>query len=63
MINVHTNNLSINLVNYNNSMASLLGTNGDSFEGIKPQRDLRRGDSLSFYFFLICAEGLQGLIK
>ena len=37
--------------------------NGQPVGHIKPSRGLRQGDSLSPYLFLLCAMGLQGLIK
>ena len=37
--------------------------NGQLVGNIKPTRGLKQGDPLSPYLFLLCAMGLQGLIK
>ena len=37
--------------------------NGQPVGNIKPTRGLRQGDSLFLYLFLLCAFGLQGLLK
>ena len=36
--------------------------NGEPMRHIKPTRELRQGDPLSPYMFLLCAIGLQGLL-
>ena len=37
--------------------------NGESVGSIRPSREIRQGDLLSCYLFLICAKGLSYLIK
>ena len=37
--------------------------NGQLVGNIKPNRGLKQGDQLSSYLFLLCAMGLQGLLK
>lgn len=37
--------------------------NGESHRGIIPTRGLSQGDPFSPYLFLMCIEGLNGLIK
>ena len=37
--------------------------NGEPRGSIKPSRGISQGDPLSPYFFLVCSEGLNGLIQ
>lgn len=37
--------------------------NGECFGLIIPERDLRQRDPFSSYLFLLCSEGLAGLLK
>jgi len=38
--------------------------NGKAYENIRPSRDIRQGDLLSLYLFLICVEGFaSSLLK
>jgi hypothetical protein len=46
---------------FNSSMSVFV--NGSSFEDFKVGRDLRQGDPLSPFLFLIAAEGLAGLMR
>ena len=44
------------------SVSNAVFFNGEPVGHIKPTRGLRQGDPLSFYMFLLCAIGLQGLL-
>ena len=37
--------------------------NGDPTDSIQPQREIRQGDPISLYVYIICTEGLSQLIK
>ena len=37
--------------------------NSEPTETITPTRGIRQGDPLSPYFFLLCSEGLNGLLE
>ncbi|XP_074363033.1 putative mitochondrial protein AtMg01250 [Apium graveolens] len=37
--------------------------NGDIFGGVVPHRGIRQGDPISPYLYILCAEGLSGMIR
>ena len=45
------------------SVSYSIKINGRPQSHINPTRELRQGDPLSLYLFLICAEGLSTLLK